>query len=113
MADIITAKQITKTAGLARLDKGEGESYITQFGPDLNSVLLYADQINEVDVAGIDPLTAFRTIHIEELREDEPPADPVAYNRIKSNIIANFPSNRSDATTPRDLLILQGIFENS
>jgi len=53
MAEQLTEKQVRHVALLARLECSDEE--IHQFAGELNSILEYADKIQEVDTDGIEP----------------------------------------------------------
>ncbi len=64
--DKINSKEVAYVAHLARLSFGEDE--MEKFTSQLNDILLYMDQLKEVDTSGVEPMThaiaqknAFRT----------------------------------------------------
>jgi aspartyl-tRNA(Asn)/glutamyl-tRNA(Gln) amidotransferase subunit C len=64
--DKINREEVAYVAHLARLSFGEDEA--EKFTSQLNDILLYMDKLNEIDTAGIEPMThaiarknAFRT----------------------------------------------------
>ncbi|NJK70704.1 MAG: hypothetical protein HC932_00320 [Thermales bacterium] len=65
----------------------------------------YIDELNEVNTTGISPLDGVRTNTIQELREDETTENETNYQRIRLNIIEQFPNRKGN------LLELPGIFD--
>ncbi|MCB0338104.1 MAG: Asp-tRNA(Asn)/Glu-tRNA(Gln) amidotransferase subunit GatC, partial [Bdellovibrionales bacterium] len=51
---MISEEDVVKIAYLARLEMRSGE--ITRFRGDLNAILEYVEQLNAVDVNGVEPL---------------------------------------------------------
>jgi len=51
----ITKEEVRHVAHLARLNFSEGEE--EKFTSQLNTILMYVDILNEVDTAGIQPMT--------------------------------------------------------
>ena len=79
----ITVKDVEHVANLARLDLSETEK--AQFTEQLNAILKYADKLNELDTANVEP-----TSHVLPLanvmREDETrPSWPI------EQVLANAP----------------------
>lgn len=92
---------------LARISHDPSPEFLEKFGQELGSILEYVDQLQEVDTTGLKPTDGLRTTTLEKLRPDELPQDPETYNRVRQNIIAQFPEKNGP------LLALPGIFENS
>jgi aspartyl-tRNA(Asn)/glutamyl-tRNA(Gln) amidotransferase subunit C len=103
----ITKDTVAKVARLARLNNTPDDAFLTKYTGELSQILDYINQLSEVDTTGISPVDGIRTIQVTQLREDLPPIDMTEYNRIRQNIINNFPN------TQGDLLVLPGIFEES
>jgi aspartyl-tRNA(Asn)/glutamyl-tRNA(Gln) amidotransferase subunit C len=53
--DKINSKEVAYVAHLARLSFGEEE--MEKFTSQLNDILLYMDQLKEVDTTGVEPMT--------------------------------------------------------
>ena len=107
MSYILDPETVKKIAFLARLSKNPSPEFLEKYGIELGAVLEYMEQLKEIDTSGIDPFAGVRTIAVAELRDDEPVLDTVDYNRIRQNIINNFPNKQGD------LLVLPGIFDNA
>ena len=67
---MVTKKDVEKIADLARLQFSETE--VEGFTGDLNNILSYVDQLNEVDVTGVAPLENMNeAMETNVLRKDE------------------------------------------
>jgi len=102
---IITADQVRKVAKMARIDSNPSDEFVAKFQKQLGDILAHVDELKEVDTTGILPTDGVRTITKNHLRNDEPSGDLVRYERVRGNIIANFPNKQGD------LLVVPGIFE--
>ena len=80
---------VAKIAALARIKLGEEE--IAAMVPELNAILGWVEQLGEVDVAGIEPMTAVIENHLR-LREDVIDADPLTGGGKRDAILANAPA---------------------
>jgi len=70
---MITADEIKKLAHLARIEVTEEE--VAQYAQDLESILGYVDQINNVDVSAVDA----QQLQINSFRLDENPHESGQY----------------------------------
>lgn len=70
---MITADEIKKLAHLARVEVTEDE--VAQYAQDLESILGYVDQINNVDVSSVDSAP----LQINSFRLDENPHESGQY----------------------------------
>src|SRR5690606_40192764 len=52
----VTRETVAKIASLARIRMGEDE--LDRMVPELNSILDWVEQLGEVDVSGVEPMTA-------------------------------------------------------
>ena len=82
------AMDVAYVAHLARLKLTEDET--AQFQQQLDQVLEYVNQLNELDVEGIEPSGPNRGLH-NVFREDEPRAS-LDHERV----MANAPAERQD-----------------
>ncbi len=64
----VTRKEVEHIAHLAKLKLNEDE--LEEFTKDLNQILTYVDQLNEVDTSGVEPLS-HPIMSVKNLREDE------------------------------------------
>jgi aspartyl-tRNA(Asn)/glutamyl-tRNA(Gln) amidotransferase subunit C len=69
----ITEKEVRYVAGLANLTLDDAE--VARFRSDLDGILGHMDKLNEVDTAGVEPMTQVLFEQSGGLREDvvEPP----------------------------------------
>jgi aspartyl-tRNA(Asn)/glutamyl-tRNA(Gln) amidotransferase subunit C len=103
----ITQDTVAKVAKLARLSNNPSPEFLTKYTTELSSILDYINQLQEVDTNGVSPTDGIRTIKVSQLREDTPDANQEDYQRVRNNIINNFPNRQGD------LLTLPGIFEEN
>ncbi len=79
---------VAKIAALARIKLGEEE--LAGMVPELNSILGWVEQLGEVDVTGIEPMTAVIENHLR-LRDDVVDADPKTGGGRRDDVLANAP----------------------
>ena len=75
---------VAKIAALARIKVTEGE--LAAMVPELNGILAWVEQLGEVDVTGVEPMTAVIPNHLR-LREDV-----VTDGGIRDAVLANAPA---------------------
>ena len=80
---------VARIASLARLKLSEDE--IAAMVPELNSILDWVEQLGEVDVTGIEPMTAVIPNTLR-LRDDVVNADPLTGGNIRDAVLANAPA---------------------
>ncbi len=80
---------VRKIAGLARIAMSEDE--IAAMVPEFNGILAWVDQLAEVDVTGIEPMTAVIPNHLR-LRDDVVDADPLTGGGVRDAVLANAPA---------------------
>ena len=80
---------VAKIASLARIKVGEGD--LAAMVPELNGILAWVEQLGEVDVTGIEPMTAVIENH-QRLRDDVVNADPLTGGGIRDKVLANAPA---------------------
>ena len=83
--DISTVK---KVASLARIAVSDAQA--EKLVPELNNILGWVEQLGEVDVSGVEPMTAVIPNHLR-LREDIVNADPLTGGNVRDKILANAP----------------------
>lgn len=64
----ITEKEVRYVAGLANLTLDDAE--VARFRADLDGILEHMDKLNEVDTAGVEPMTQVLFEQAAGLRED-------------------------------------------
>ena len=74
---------------LARIRMDEGD--LDRMVPELNGILKWVEQLAEVDVTGIEPMTAVIPQRLR-LREDVIDADPLTGGGVRDKILANAPA---------------------
>ncbi len=79
---------VAKIASLARIKVTEGE--LEAMVPELNGILAWVEQLGEVDVTGIEPMTAVIENQLR-LRADVIGADPLTGGGIREQVLANAP----------------------
>ena len=75
---------VAKIASLARIRMSDGE--VAAMVPELNNILGWVEQLGEVDVAGVEPMTAVIPNHLR-LREDV-----VTDGALRDRVLANAPA---------------------
>lgn len=80
---------VRKIAGLARIAMSEAE--IAAMVPEFNGILAWVDQLDEVDVTGVEPMTAVIPNTLR-LRDDVVNADPLTGGGVRDAVLANAPA---------------------
>jgi aspartyl-tRNA(Asn)/glutamyl-tRNA(Gln) amidotransferase subunit C len=80
---------VARIAALARIKLSEGE--VAAMVPELNGILAWVEQLAEVDVAGVEPMTAVIPNKLR-LREDVVNADPLTGGDRRDAVLANAPA---------------------
>jgi len=83
--DITTVKKVASLARIAVTDD-QAEKLV----PELNNILGWVEQLGEVDVSGVEPMTAVTPNHLR-LREDAVNADPLTGGNVRDKVLANAP----------------------
>lgn len=80
---------VARIAALARIKVSEAE--LEAMVPELNGILAWVEQLGEVDVTGIEPMTAVIP-NRQRLRDDVVNADPLTGGGIREAVLANAPA---------------------
>ena len=80
---------VAKIAALARLKLSDAE--LAAMVPELNGILAWVEQLAEVDVSGVEPMTAVIPNHLR-LRADVVDADPLTGGGKRDAVLANAPA---------------------
>ena len=80
---------VSKIAKLARIAMDEAE--VAALVPELNNILAWVDQLAEVDVTGVEPMTAVIPNKMV-LRADVVDADPLTGGNRRDDILSNAPA---------------------
>lgn len=79
---------VAKIASLARISMGDEE--LDRMVPELNGILAWVEQLGEVDVTGVEPMTAVIPNSLR-LRDDMVDADPLTGGGRRDAVLANAP----------------------
>ena len=85
----VNTADVAKIASLARIKVREAQ--LEAMVPELNGILAWVEQLGEVDVAGIEPMTAVIPNTLR-LRDDVVNADPLTGGGIRDAVLANAPA---------------------
>ena len=80
---------VAKIASLARIKVTDSD--LDAMVPELNGILAWVEQLGEVDVTGIEPMTAVIPNTLR-LRDDVVNADPLTGGGIRDQVLANAPA---------------------
>ncbi|MEL0254235.1 MAG: Asp-tRNA(Asn)/Glu-tRNA(Gln) amidotransferase subunit GatC [Novosphingobium sp.] len=80
---------VAKIASLARIKVTEQD--LSAMVPELNGILAWVEQLGEVDVTGVEPMTAVIPNH-QRLRDDVVNADPLTGGDMRDAVLANAPA---------------------
>ncbi|MBB3861684.1 aspartyl-tRNA(Asn)/glutamyl-tRNA(Gln) amidotransferase subunit C [Novosphingobium hassiacum] len=80
---------VAKIASLSRIKMTDAE--VAAMVPELNGILAWVEQLSEVDVTGIEPMTAVIP-NTQRLREDVVNADPLTGGNMRDAVLANAPA---------------------
>ncbi|VWX46999.1 Asp-tRNA(Asn)/Glu-tRNA(Gln) amidotransferase subunit GatC [Novosphingobium sp. 9U] len=80
---------VAKIASLARIKLGAAE--VEAMVPELNGILAWVEQLGEVDVTGVEPMTAVIPNTLR-LRDDVIDADPLTGGGVRDKVLANAPA---------------------
>ena len=85
----VTRETVAKIASLARIRMGEDA--LDRMVPELNNILAWVEQLGEVDVTGVEPMTAVIPNTLR-LRDDVVDADPLTGGGVRDKVLANAPA---------------------
>tara|TARA_Y100000815_G_scaffold249182_1_gene250895 strand:- start:20 stop:358 length:339 start_codon:yes stop_codon:yes gene_type:complete len=85
----ITRDEVAKIASLARIRMGDDA--LDSMVPELNNILDWVEQLGEVDVTGVEPMTAVIPNTLR-LHEDEVDAIPQTAGGRREDVLANAPA---------------------
>lgn len=80
---------VARIASLARIKLSEAE--LAAMVPELNGILAWVEQLGEVDVTGVEPMTAVIENTLR-LRDDVIDADPQTGGGVRDAVLANAPA---------------------
>jgi len=85
----VDKETVAKIAGLARIKMGDEQ--LESLVPELNNILGWVEQLAEVDVEGIEPMSAVIPNELR-LRDDVVDADPKTAGGKRDEVLANAPA---------------------
>ena len=85
----VDTETVARIAALARIKVSEAE--LEAMVPELNAILGWVEQLGEVYVSGIEPMTAVIENQLR-LRDDVIDADPLTGGGIRDKVLANAPA---------------------
>ncbi|MGB3711314.1 MAG: Asp-tRNA(Asn)/Glu-tRNA(Gln) amidotransferase subunit GatC [Erythrobacter sp.] len=85
----VDKQQVAKIASLARIRMTDDE--LEHMVPELNNILAWVEQLGEVDVAGVEPMSAVIPNTLR-LRADEVDADAKTGGGRREDVLANAPA---------------------
>lgn len=85
----VDLETVQKVARLARIKVSETEA--EAMVGELNNILAWVDQLEEVDTSAVQPMTAVIPNKLR-LRADEINADPLTGGNIRDKVLANAPA---------------------
>ena len=80
---------VARIASLARIAMDDAE--LDRMVPELNNILNWVEQLGEVDVSGVEPVTAVIPNRLR-LRDDVVNADPLTGGGKRDAVLANAPA---------------------
>ncbi|KHL26441.1 glutamyl-tRNA amidotransferase [Croceibacterium mercuriale] len=80
---------VAKIASLARLRMDDAA--LDRMVPELNQILGFVEQLGQVDVTGVEPMTAVIAQSLR-LRDDVVDADPLTGGGVRDAVLANAPA---------------------
>jgi aspartyl-tRNA(Asn)/glutamyl-tRNA(Gln) amidotransferase subunit C len=85
----VDRETVAKIASLARIRMDQAD--LDRMVPELNGILQWVEQLGEVDVTGVEPMTAVIPQKLR-LREDVVDADPLTGGGVREAVLANAPA---------------------
>ncbi len=85
----VDKQTVAKIASLARIKMGDDQ--LEALVPELNNILDWVEQLGEVDVTGVEPMSAVIPNTLR-LRDDVVDADPVTGGGKREEVLANAPA---------------------
>lgn len=92
----ITKDSVKKVGLLGRLFTQIDDAKLGLYQAQLSAVLGYANELSKIDTGDFSQHQAISVIGINDLRDDDSNDDPEAYQRIRQNILRNFPARQGD-----------------
>jgi len=80
---------VAKIASLARISMDDAA--LDRMVPELNQILGFVEQLGQVDVTGVEPMSAV-IAQSQRLRDDVVNADPLTGGGVRDAVLANAPA---------------------
>jgi len=80
---------VARIASLARIRMDDAQ--LDRMVPELNQILGFVEQLGQVDVTGVEPMTAVMPQRLR-LRDDVVDADPLTGGGVRDEVLANAPA---------------------
>lgn len=85
----VNSQTVAKIASLSRIAMSDAD--VAAMVPELNNILSWVEQLGEVDVTGVEPMTAVIPNSLR-LREDVVDDDPLTGGNVRDAVLANAPA---------------------
>lgn len=92
----ISKDSVKKVGLLGRLFTQIDDSKLELYQSQLSAILGYADKLSSINTGDFSPHQAIAVIGIMDLRDDVTDSNQATYQRVRQNIIANFPARQGD-----------------
>jgi aspartyl/glutamyl-tRNA(Asn/Gln) amidotransferase C subunit len=92
----ITKESVKKVGLLGRLFTQIDDAKLSLYQSQLSAVLGYANELSKIDTGNFSPHQAISSISIGDLRDDVVDDDAESYERVRQNIMRNFPARQGD-----------------
>jgi aspartyl/glutamyl-tRNA(Asn/Gln) amidotransferase C subunit len=92
----ISKDSVKKVGLLGRLFTQIADAQLELYQSQLSSILGYANELSKIDTGDFSAHQAIATIGINELRGDQVSDQPESYERVRQNILRNFPARQGD-----------------
>jgi len=96
MATKIDKETVRKIALLSRLSSNPSDEFLEKYANELSNILTYVEELQAVNTEGVLATDIFRTVFIDDLREDVEEKNVQQYQQIRNNIIQNFPKKQGN-----------------
>jgi aspartyl/glutamyl-tRNA(Asn/Gln) amidotransferase C subunit len=92
----ISKESVKKVGLLGRLFTQIDDAQLELYQSQLSNILGYANELSKIDTGTFSPHQAIAVIGINDLRDDQTTDDLETYERIRQNILKNFPTRQGD-----------------
>ena len=96
MSTQINSTVVKRMLGLAKLGNNYSEQELEKLAEELGSILEYVEELKEIDTSTVNSTTIIPTCKISDLRTDIPNDNSDKYQKVRQNIINNFPKKQGD-----------------